>query len=82
VSDKNKVKELNKKIEAILIAIPKEIMSHNFYKELAEKSQDESEKEMFEYLAMQEKIHENKLKLLLKKLHRELESEKTKLEKN
>jgi rubrerythrin len=37
---------------------------------------------MFEYLAMQEKIHENKLKLLLKKLHRELESEKTKLEKN
>ena len=78
MSKKKKIKELEETIEAILIAIPNEIRAYHFYKNLAEKSQGKSEKEMFEYLAMQEKLHENKLKLLLKKFHKELENEKSK----
>lgn len=75
MSDKRKINELKDMIAAVLAAIPQELRAYHYYTELAEKSKSESSKKMFEYLAMQEKLHENKLKLILKKLHRELESE-------
>ena len=71
MSDKKRIKELNEMIDAILIAISQEVKANRLYIEMGNKAKSESSKKMFNYLAMQEKLHENKLKLLLKRFHKE-----------
>lgn len=73
MSDKERIKELNEMIDTILIAISQEVKANRLYLEMGNKAKSESSKKMFNYLAMQEKLHENKLKLLLKRFYKERE---------
>lgn len=72
---KEKVKELKKKIEALIIAIPRELEAYEFYLDLAEKSDDLPSKEMFMFLAKQELSHRDHLERILNDLQSQLEKE-------
>ncbi|MEK6590661.1 MAG: ferritin family protein [Nitrospinota bacterium] len=73
---KEKVKELKKRIEAlIIIGIPKELEAYEFYIELAERADDPPSKEMFMFLAKQELTHRDLLEKMLKELQNSLEEE-------
>lgn len=62
-------------MEAVLIAIPKEQAAFEAYSSLAVKAQDEPTRKMFEFLAAQEKGHEEKLRGVLSFLKTQLEYE-------
>ncbi|MBI3813054.1 MAG: rubrerythrin [Nitrospinae bacterium] len=72
---KEKVKELKKKIEALVIAIPRELEAYEFYLDLAERSEDLPSKEMFMFLAKQELAHRDHLERILNDLQTQLEEE-------
>lgn len=72
---KEKIRELKKKIEALIIAIPRELEAYEFYLGLAEKSDDLPSKEMFTFLAKQELMHRDHLEKILSELQNKLEEE-------
>ncbi|MBI5815192.1 MAG: rubrerythrin [Nitrospinae bacterium] len=73
--DKKKVNDLKAKIEALVIAIPKELSAYEFYVDLAAKYEDTASKEMFIFLAKQELAHRDALERLLADLQTKLEKE-------
>lgn len=69
---KQERKDLERKIEALVIAIPREAESYDFYMQLAREYSDQASKEMFTLLAEQEKKHEKTLKAILADLEGKL----------
>ncbi len=67
-----KIKELENRLDALVIAIPKEVASFHFYTELAEKAESEGARQMFIELAQQEIIHKERLEKYLKSLENEI----------
>jgi len=67
-------KELNEMIEAVTLAIPREIEAQNAYLKAARLSSGEESKKLFLALAQQEKGHEKVLKDLLSRLKKELQN--------
>jgi rubrerythrin len=79
---KEKIKKLEKKLEALVIAIPKEEASLHFYQDLASSYEEDSSKEMFLELAQQEIEHKKKLEAMTKELQEsigKLKAEKDRL---
>lgn len=73
---KAKIKDLEAKIEVLVIAIPKEEEAFEFYTELKNQYEDQAAKEMFDYLAKQEIQHKRNLEGILKNLEDKLEKVK------
>ncbi|MBI5184790.1 MAG: rubrerythrin [Nitrospinae bacterium] len=69
---KAKIKDLKSKIEALVIAIPREQEAYEFYTELKDLYDDKASKEMFEYLARQELQHRINLENILNGLEAQL----------
>lgn len=69
---KTKIKDLKSKIEVLVIAIPREQEAYEFYSELKELYDDQSSKEMFDFLAAQELQHKINLENILKGLEEQL----------
>ncbi len=67
-----KIRELEQRLDALVIAIPKEEASYHFYTELAEKADSEGARLMFTELAQQEIIHRERLEKYLKDLEKEI----------
>ncbi len=65
-------KDLERKIEALVIAIPRESESYDFYMKLAAEYPDEASKEMFTFLANQEQMHQEALERILANLEEKL----------
>jgi rubrerythrin len=65
-------RELERKIEALVIAIPRETEAYEFYMELSREYDDAASKEMFVFLANQEELHRQKLEKLLARLEEQL----------
>ncbi len=75
---KEKIKKLEKKKEALIIAIPREDISLHFYQDLASSAEEESSKEMFLELAQQEIEHKKKLEAMIKELQESIDKLKAK----
>ena len=73
---KELIKNLESKIEALVIAIPREQDAYEFYLELSEEYEDKASKEMFAYLAKQEMQHKKNLENILRGLEVQLEEAK------
>lgn len=73
MADKNLIKDLKTKIEALVIAIPRELDAYEYYIDLAEKYEDQTSKEMFMFLAKQELYHRDMLERMLNELQQKLE---------
>ncbi|MBF0292185.1 MAG: hypothetical protein HQK86_08525 [Nitrospinae bacterium] len=71
--DKKLISDLKAKIEALVIAIPKELAAYEFYVDLASKYEDEASREMFIFLSRQELAHKDALERLLNDLQAKLE---------
>lgn len=71
--DKKLVNDLKSKIEALVIAIPKELAAYEFYVDLAAKYEDEASREMFIFLSKQELAHKDLLEKILNDLQAKLE---------
>lgn len=69
---KQERKDLERKIEALIIAIPREAESYDFYMQLAREYSDHASKEMFTLLADQEKKHQETLQGILADLEKKL----------
>lgn len=69
---KQERKDLERKIEALVIAIPREAESYDFYMQLAREYSDQASKEMFTFLAGQEKKHQDALERILADLEGKL----------
>ncbi len=65
-------KDLLRKIEALVIAIPRETESYDFYMKLADEYPDQASKEMFRFLAQQEQRHQEALERILADLEQKL----------
>ena len=65
---KEEIKNLERKMEALMIAIPKEEASLYFYQDLASSYENDSSKEVFLELAQQENEHKKKLEAMIKEL--------------
>jgi rubrerythrin len=72
MDNKKRIKELKRKIEAVIIAIPREVESFEYYNEMAEQYEDQDSKEMFYYLAKQELAHQASLERILGEMEVEL----------
>jgi len=66
------VRDLERKIEALIMAIPREEEAYEFYMELHREYEEESSKDMFLFLANQERKHKDSLEELLAKLEMRL----------
>jgi len=71
--DKKLVKDLKAKIEAVILAIPKEVEAYEFYMDLADNYENEASSEMFRFLAKQEMAHKDMLERLLGDLESQLQ---------
>lgn len=71
--NKKLVKELKAKIEALIIAIPKELEAYEHYINLANEYEDPASKEMFIFLSRQELAHKDMLERILMDLQERLE---------
>lgn len=73
---KAKIRDLESKIEALVIAIPREEEAFEFYTDLKNQYEDQASKEMFDYLARNELQHKKNLEGILKDLDKQLEEAK------
>lgn len=71
--DKKLINDLKAKIEALVIAIPKELAAYEFYVDLASKYDDQASKEMFIFLSKQEMAHKEMLERIFSDLQAKLE---------
>jgi rubrerythrin len=74
MADKAKIKELKAKIEALVIAIPRELDAYEYYLDMAEKYEDQASRDMFVFLAKQELSHKDTLERILTDLQGQLET--------
>ncbi len=72
-----RIKEMEKVVEVLIIAIPKEESSYKFYLELANSIEHEGSRRMFIKVANQELAHKGMLEMELKKLQHEIASLKS-----
>ena len=70
---KEHIRRLENEIEAILIAIVREVASHEFYKGLVEKHKGTYAADIFRQLAKAETSHKEQLESKLKELQADLE---------
>ena len=75
MADKKLINNLKAKIEALVIAIPKELDAYEYYMDMAAQYDDPASKEMFVYLAKQELGHRDALEKILANLQEKLEKE-------
>jgi len=73
MTDRKLTKEIKTKIEALVIAIPRELEAYEFYLNLAEEYEDKASREMFMFLAQQELSHKEKLEEILADMESKLE---------
>jgi len=74
-----RVKELEKVIEVLIIAIHKEEMTYKFYQDLTDSTEYEGTKRMFIKVANQKLSHKGMLEMELKKLQQEIDQLKSKM---
>lgn len=74
-----RVKELEKVIEVIIVAIHNEETSYKFYQDLANSTEYEGTKRMFIKVANQKLSHKGMLEMELKKLEQEINNLKSKM---
>lgn len=65
-------RDLENKIEALCIAIPRESAAYDYYMELADQYKDVTSRDMFLFLARQEKMHRERLEGLMAELEEKL----------
>ena len=70
---KEHIRKLEAEVEAILIAIVREVASHEFYKGLIEKHKGTHAGDIFHQLAEQETSHKEQLESKLSELQADLE---------
>ena len=70
---KEHIRKLEADVEAILIAIVREVASHEFYKSLIEKHKGTHAGDIFHQLAEQETSHKEQLESKLSELQADLE---------
>ena len=69
---KKRIKELKEMIEVLILAIPREIASQQFYQGAVDKASSETNRKFFLSLVEQEKSHEANLTKILNNLQMEL----------
>lgn len=69
---KKRIKELKEMIEVLILAIPREIASQQFYQAAVDKATSETNRKFFLSLVEQEKSHEANLTKILNNLQMEL----------
>lgn len=69
---KKRIKELKEMIEVLILAIPREIASQQFYQAAVDKATSETTRKFFLSLVEQEKSHEANLTKILNNLQMEL----------
>ena len=74
-----RVKELEKVIEVLIVAIYKEETTYKFYQDLANSIEHEGTRRMFIKVANQELSHKGMLEMELKKLQHEIDQLKSKM---
>ncbi len=74
-----RVKELEKVIEVLIIAIHKEETTYKFYQDLANSTEYEGTRRMFIKVANQELSHKGMLEMELEKLQHEIDQLKSKM---
>ena len=73
------IKELEKVIEVLIVAIYKEETTYKFYQDLANSTEHEGTRRMFIKVANQELSHKGMLEMELKKLQHEIDQLKSKM---
>ncbi len=73
----NRVKELEKVIEVLIIAIPKEETTFKFYQDLTNSTDYEGTRRMFIKVANQKLSHRDMLEMELKKIQGEIDKLKS-----
>ncbi len=74
-----RVKELEKIIEVLIIAIHKEETTYKFYQDLGNSTEHEGTRRMFIKVANQKLSHKGMLEMELKKLQHEIDQLKSKM---
>jgi rubrerythrin len=74
-----KVKELEKILEVLIVAIYKEETTYKFYQDLAISTEHEGTRRMFIKVANQKLSHKGMLEMELKKLQHEIDQLKSKM---
>ncbi len=74
-----RVKELEKVIEVLIIAIHKEDTTYKFYQDLGNSTEHEGTRRMFIKVANQKLSHKGMLEMELKKLQHEIDQLKSKM---
>ncbi len=69
---KKRIKELEDMIEVLILSIPREIASQQFYQAAVDKATSETTRKFFLSLVEQEKSHETNLTKILNDLQKEL----------
>ncbi|KHE92026.1 MAG: hypothetical protein K8F52_03620 [Candidatus Scalindua rubra] len=72
-----RIKELEKVIEVLIVIIPKEEATYKFYQDLAKFTKHEGARRMFIKVANQELSHKDMLEMELKRLQQEIEKLKS-----
>ena len=68
-----RIRELEERMEALIIAIPKEEAAYHFYLDHADKTEHEGARKMFLKLAEQELDHKHNLEKFVEELATELD---------
>ena len=71
---KNRIEGIEEMIQVVLLAIPREISSRNFYLNATKKATSDESRELIEFLAQQEMGHEAELRRILENLKKDLEN--------
>ncbi len=71
------IKELEKVIEVLIVAIPKEEATYKFYQDLAKSTKHEGTRRMFIKVANQKLSHKGMLEMELKKIQHEIDKLKS-----
>ncbi|GAX61389.1 rubrerythrin-related protein [Candidatus Scalindua japonica] len=72
-----RIKELEKVIEVLIVAIPREEVAYEFYHDLAKSIKHEGTRRMFIKVANQKLSHKGMLEMELKKLQQEIDKLKS-----
>jgi rubrerythrin len=77
----HQIKELEERLEALVIAVPKEEAAYHFYLDLANATKHEGTRKMFLKLAEQELDHKRSLETFVEEIQKELTKFKNELAK-
>lgn len=74
---RKRIRELEKVIEVLIVAIPREEVAYEFYQDLARSTKQEGTRRMFTKVANQKLAHKGMLEMELKKLQQEIDKLKS-----